>query len=319
MFCVREAFSLLGFTLDPEKSQLPAAVAHILGVVLNAESLATQRLLRVEAKPTRLANFHVLTNRILETGCLTPSLAASLLGKFGFLCSTLFGKLGRCCTAAIRERQYASSADTSLTLPIRQCLYLKRHLLYVSPPRQFRFGSCQPPLLLYTDASDVPERDDRFIVGGVLVDPQRGPALEYFSWVVPPAVVSSWLPKKSYMGQLEIFAGPVALATWASQLRHRDVLHFVDNDAAAACLVKGYSPKLDSSALVGEHWSHAADAAVNLYIDRVESKSNIADGPSRQDFALMETLRARPCSPVVSLGHVSPCSFPGEVTTLPLV
>ena len=102
-----------------------------------------------------------------------------------------------------------------------------------------------------------------------------------FQWSVPPDLVAQWLPRVTYMGQLEILAGPIALATWADHVGDRQVIHFVDNDAASACLVKGYSPKCDSCSLVGEYWLTAARHRTEPYIDRVESKSNLADDPSR--------------------------------------
>lgn len=97
MFCYREAFQLLGFSLDADKSQIPSEVAEILGVVFNTRSLATQRQLLVEPKTTRRLNFKSMIDRILELDELTPAVAASLLGKYQFLCSTLFGKAGRFC------------------------------------------------------------------------------------------------------------------------------------------------------------------------------------------------------------------------------
>ena len=51
MFCIRESFQLLGYKLDPDKSQPPAAVAQILGVVFCTEALATERRLQVRANP----------------------------------------------------------------------------------------------------------------------------------------------------------------------------------------------------------------------------------------------------------------------------
>ena len=93
------------------------------------------------------------------------------------------------------------------------------------------------------------------------------------------------------MGQLELLACPLALATWHDLLRSAAVLHFVDNDSAAAGLVRGFSPKRDSSAIIGDYWILAATHEIDIYIDRVESKSNISDGPSRLDFTLLETLK----------------------------
>ena len=42
----------------------------------------------------------------------------------------------------------------------------------------------------------------------------------------------------SYMGQLALLAGHLALATWPERLHHIRLFHFIDSDSAAACLVK---------------------------------------------------------------------------------
>lgn len=69
-------------------------------------------------------------------------------------------------------------------------------------------------------------------------------------------------------------------------------MHFIDNDSAAANLVKGYSPLHDSAAIVGDYWLLAAQYKMSIYIDRVASKANISDGPSRNDFSLLQSLNA---------------------------
>ena len=92
MFVVREAFKTLGFTLDPDKSQPPAEVCAILGVLFSTANLTSEKKFRITAKPSRLASLCSLLQAVLEKDELSPSLAASIVGKFGFLCSTLFGK-----------------------------------------------------------------------------------------------------------------------------------------------------------------------------------------------------------------------------------
>ena len=131
----------------------------------------------------------------------------------------------------------------------------------------------------------------------MLVDQRTTPRLAHFS--LDLAVVDRWIPKKTYMGQLEIYAGPVSLATWGALLQGHHVLHFVDNDSASASLVRGYSPKADSCELVGLYWLSAAKHRVAIYIDRVESKSNLSDGPSRFDCDLLVRLGSVPVEPVV--------------------
>ena len=300
-FCLRETFKLLGFVLDPEKSQVPSEVAHILGVVFNTQSLRTQSLLLVEPKPTRRKNLVHIINMVLESNTLSPTTAASLIGKFGFLCSTLYGKIGRRCTNAIRARQYSTSADVSLDLPLSISLKLMREFAAMAKPRSLTLGGREPPFILYTDASDVPERHEaRWVVGAVLINP-HSETPHYTFWKVPEEMISKWLPKQTYMGQLELLAAPVALATWHDQLQGKRLIHFVDNDSASACLVRGYSPLVDSCALVGEYWLTACHYSIDPYIERVESKSNIADGPSRLDLSILHELKATFTAPDTSI------------------
>ena len=160
--------------------------------------------------------------------------------------------------------------------------------------REIKLSTPLAPLLLYTDASDVPERDPRFIIGGVLVDQRSSnPTISHFHWTVPESMVERWIPKQTFMGQLELLAGPVALSTWADSLTDSKCIHFVDNDAASASLVKGYSPKSDSCEIAGAYSSS------DIYIDRVESKSNLSDGPSRLDFSILTSLGSISVSPII--------------------
>eukprot|EP00435_Cladocopium_sp_Y103_P037299 s2430_g9.t2 len=194
------------------------------------------------------------------------------------------------------------------------------YVVRVSPHRKCSFGRPKLPWLLYTDASDIPNREPRFVIGGVLVQQDPVFSIEYFSTPVPDAVVAKWLPKQTFMGQLEVLAAPVALATWRTPLTSSQVIHFIDNDAAAAALVRGYSPKSDSTVMVGEYWTIAAACAIDTYVDRVESKSNLSDGPSRLDLRDMEELNARPVQAVFpnSSSEVFKI-FSGEDAAYPLV
>ena len=292
MFCVRESFALLGFDLDPTKSQPPAEVSHVLGVSLNTASLQSQKKLLVEPKPTRKLNIERMIRNVLDSNCLTSNAAASLVGKFSFLCSSLYGKIGRCCTLALRQRQYERSERTSLTPQLRTSLQLMIHLMHAAPSRECSLSNDTAPLLLYTDASDIPDRiEGRCILGAVLIIPGASPKVYYTSYTVAPSVVSKWFPRQTYMRQLELLAAPLAICTWASMLKENQILHFIDNDSAASNLVKGYSPLTDSAAIVGDYWLLAAQHKLSIYIDRVGSKANISDGPSRNDFALLQSLQ----------------------------
>ena len=303
MFCVREAFSLIGLSLDAEKSQPPSQVAMVLGVAFNTKSLEHQRILLVEPKPTRVQNLCFLIDQVIQANSLNPNLAARILGKFGFLCSTMFGKVGRCCTGALRARQYQTSSDFTLTADILTSLNLMKIFAKTAPTRRLYVDESRPPIILYTDASDVPEREPRWLLGAVLIDPIDSQTIEYTHHSVSHELVNAWIPKQTYMGQLELLAAPLALATWSTKLADRRVLLFIDNDAAASTIVRGYSSKTDSTAITGQFWLLAANIGAEIYLDRVESKSNLADGPSRLEFHHMHDLGAQYVPPNTSFFH----------------
>ena len=308
-YCIQQAFDILGFKLDPKKSQLPQDVSEVLGVSLNLASLHSQRLLLVEPKASRRANLISLICKVEKDNYLPPTLAASIVGKFGFLCSTLFGKVGRCCTASIRARQYSNSSDYTLNDPIKVSLALMKIFVQHCEPRRATVKHPEPPIIIYTDASDVPQRaSDRYVLGAVLIDPTDA-TLEYTYWSVPQDIVDKWAFRETYMSQLEVLAGPLAMATWSKKLHQKQVIHFIDNSSAASTLVKGYSPTVDNSPLIGEYWLTAAKYAIEIYIERVESKSNVADGPSRLEFSLMQSLQARYVSPCTESLHFSLYDF----------
>ena len=236
----------------------------------------------MEPKPTRVANLIKCIDSVLHAGELGPALAASIVGKFGFLCSTLFGKVGRCCTGPLRTRQYQTHDWNGLTPQLVISLRLMKQFVQFCPRREIPIIS-RPPVIIYTDASDVSERDPRWIVGAVLYDPEDQ-QLRYSASAVSSTCIQQWLPKASYMGQLELLAAPFSLSTWENPLYQRPILLWIDNDSAASNLVTGYSPKIDSSSIVGTFWLMAAHLKSSIYIDRVESKSNLSDGPSRFEF-----------------------------------
>ena len=299
MRCLLETAELFGIVFDADKTQLPSQRTEALGVRFNTVQINTAGLLTVEPKPSRVAKLVSTIDGVLDTDTLTPAQAASLVGKFGFLASTLYGKVGRCAMLALRSRQYSLDSVTGLSPELITSLKLMRIFASEAPPREVRLRAPLPHFLLYTDASDVPERAQRFGVGAVLIDQRVRPQLYHFAQEVDPSTVARWLPKKTYMGQLEIYAGPIALHTWRSMLAGSHLLHFVDNDSASACLVKGYSPRSDSCELVGIYWLTASRNRIASYIDSVESKSNLSDGPSRFDSVLLERLGSEPAIPAV--------------------
>ena len=167
------------------------------------------------------------------------------------MCSTMFGKVGRCCTGALRHRQYSTSHSRSLNPELSTSIALMKHFLDICPSREISLTS-KSPWLVYTDASDVPGRNPQQVLGCVLMSQTE---MYHTLVAVPQEIIDMWIPKENHMSQLELLAAPLAWHTWRSKLQDSSALLFIDNNGAAANLVKGYSPQVDSSAIVGHFGS----------------------------------------------------------------
>ena len=106
----------------------------------------------------------------------------------------------------------------------------------------------KPPILLYKDGSSDPSRNPQHMVGAVLFVPGSIPLFTYSD--VPVRIVNNWLPSKNHIHLVELFAGPMALDTFAPQLQGQPIIHMVDNSAALGSFAKGYSNNCDAIRIV---------------------------------------------------------------------
>jgi len=311
VWCVRKVMAACGFQLDPQKSQLPSVVWTALGVIYDMTTLRSSQKLLVKPRPRRLMNAAHELITILRQKILTPSHAAKLFGKLDFLNQTLFGRVGRVGLLAIKERQYDYSTER-LSFALEAAIWWLLQLLMSCPPRQMPiFGTQRPPVILYTDGSSDNNRKPAHYIGAVLSVPGRAKLL-YTHAPVPDNLVQRWLPKKNYIMLVELFAGPVALDTFAQFLIEQPLIHWVDNNAALGALVKGYSNATDTIRLVADYWLRLGKLRAYNYVDRVESASNLADDPSRlNEKNIMQQLGAEYIPPNISSFQV------GEVDRSP--
>ena len=103
---------------------------------------------------------------------------------------------------------------------------------------------------------------------------------------VPEELRDIWDPTKKQSRYNDIFQveaiGPLLIL-----LNFPDVLvdclwlHFVDNDAALSCLVRGGSSVASGDRLTGQTWSKVVEVNCMPWFDRVDSAANPTDGLSR--------------------------------------
>ena len=89
---------------------------------------------------------------------------------------------------------------------------------------------------------------------------------------------------------MRLLAAVAAYTTFPELLRHRRVIHWIDNTSALAALIKGYSRAPDSAKVV--HAFHALNVGLesDVWFEYVASAANISDLPTRDEFAMLRRL-----------------------------
>ena len=107
---------------------------------------------------------------------------------------------------------------------------------------------------------------------------------------------------------LEVLAIAVGLSTFAHLLQNKKVVVFSDNTGAESATQKGRTKSWDHCLLVHEIWTHALCNHSHIWVERVPTKDNLADLPSREQYDLVKKLGAVWLEPkVASLYHEHGC------------
>ena len=88
-------------------------------------------------------------------------------------------------------------------------------------------------------------------------------------------------PEKQHINQLEAVVPIVAMLNHPSIFENRDFLWGVDNSTVESVLIRGYSSKQDTAAIVAVMHLPQSKLNCRVYWFHVDSKSNPSDGLSR--------------------------------------
>jgi len=266
----------LGAQFDPKKLQM-CSDPTILGVTYDLKNM----LLKI--KLSRKTEILEEIDAILDSHLLPPGLAGKLRGKLMFGASQLWGKIGRAFLRALSERQYTKFNQAVLNPAIVLALQQWKWLINEGPPRPILESKPKvADYVLFTDGSYPDGKagsPDKPWIGGVLF--KKGHVPLQSGCEVDQKLIDKWIPRKSQIAMVELFATVVALTTFAKQLCGSWSFLMVDSEPVQGALVKGYSSREDLCELVSVFWKLALDCRVNLYIDRVPTDANPADHPSR--------------------------------------
>ena len=267
----------LGADFSDSKIQVGAHPV-ILGI---GYDLASQHLYVTEERKQDLTK---TINEILQAGQLTRAMAAKLKGRLEHVATHFWGRFGRTFLRPLAERQYGGglALGTALNAALRFWLWLLDH---GGKPRSLSCTEGQlADVVAFTDGyfpdPREPGEDPQPRVGWVVFERETGASF-CGSWDIPEELVAKWLPRKTQIVFVELFAAVLVVDGFYKLLQNQKMLLFVDAEPVEAALVKGYSGKDDMCYLVGLFWQTCARASVAVYIDRVPTDANPSDGASR--------------------------------------
>ena len=202
--------------------------------------------------------------------------------------------------ALIAGQHYEQEEDTTPNL--RWALeYLRAALLHIPNKPIPLLPRSEPPVVIYTDASDE-VRGAR--VGGIVYVPGHRPAV--FVYDVTHRTRALLGPQDKVINQAELLAAPLLVYTTPERLRGQDILWFLDNASAESALVKAGSPTCSMCYLALLASAALAGLDTRAWYEHVPSGDNPAYVLSREGYENVEVAAKVASGEWVSLVVVEP-------------
>ena len=269
---------------------------NVLGCTLDLTDISSGSV-KLENKPGRIDRLVELLKKTSEEGTLTKHQGQVIHGLMRYACGFFSGKyLHQVCAEVMA---IGSAHSKKGPAEVRSfCDYAIR-TLQTSRPRQIHCGFEKRPILIFTDGC----WEAGFAgIGAVISDLATGVKI-VCSGVVPSILIETW--KKSVgdfvICQIELYVMVLLRWQFSRQFTHRRTIWWVDNDSARYTTIKGLSPSPTMRLLAREFYALDADFPTYSWVERVPSKSNPADGPSRN--ACAETLELLGLSSSTAFEH----------------
>ncbi|CAE7208506.1 unnamed protein product, partial [Symbiodinium sp. CCMP2592] len=250
-----------------------------LGVSLGLDEIWGGTL-KVENKAGRLEKIAELLRTVAQGGAVTRSDVASLHGLINFAGGLIMGFELKP-TSRMLSRALSGPFQGS-TLELRLACALALDVIAQCRPKRCP-ATILPPIVLYTDGAF---EKGRGAWGAVLVDAYTGSRWVFGGEVCQP-LMGHWGKEAGaqVICQVEAYALAITLFGIRGVLKGRSVLAWIDNNACLYGFVKRYSPSASMMRLISLVALMESSMEALLWFERVPSKSNPADLPSRGQFA----------------------------------
>lgn len=291
--CVRLLFRLLGWDVseEPEKNHPFSKTFQALGVVIDLRPLRGGHFC-IGNTQSRREELTERINMVMAADRLGPAEALSLRSRLLFAESQIFGRTAKRALQTVGEVGLGTSTMSPLSPQLKTSLAWLRDRVLQQPPRQISVDEA-PTLNLFLDGACEEDGGQKTSIGGLLCD-ASGRGLFCFGEVIPQEIVDKWSARgvKQLIFEAELLPYVIAMHIFSDHIRRCNLLVFIDNEAARYSWIAASAHSDVASFIVSEGARLESELAISPYFCRVPTHSNLADGPSRDDFELCFRLGA---------------------------
>ena len=207
----------------------------------------------------------------------------------------LWGRNSRQAAITLGDVDPGAHSSTPLQPPQRLAIeFILQHVL-AGPPKTVSLQS-RPRFHLWIDGSCKWPNHSPYPTCGLGAAILTPAGWESWGLQLDPSFTQPWSQRarKSHLiFEAELLPYLLSLTLWHDRLRRADLLVFIDNDAARTALTKAFSRRAEGAHLVGASVTLEEELQVRAAFLRVPTHSNIADGPRRDDFSIVDSLGVR--------------------------
>ena len=278
----------LGGSLGPDKHKPPRPQKVVLGVNVSMDPILREGVIQFEPREETIHKVVEASDSILRKQTCTPAEAAKLRGVAGWAAGNTFGRVGRLGLRALKSRQYQQGDFVGIDEQLHTGLRFLMEIMPRLEPRSARIlGPTPQPTIVYSDASwpermtaeEAMEKGEPPRLGWVVFNPGERPV--GFSMELGREFVSALFPRKTQIFAAEAVAVLTALILAPESISNRELVWFIDNEAALSSLIRGTSRAEDVGHIAACTQLAMMDRSCTAWYEWVDSASNPADGLSR--------------------------------------
>ena len=277
-----------GGELGPDKHKPVRSQQVMLGVNVRMNTIPEDGTILFEPREETVHKIVEQARALMEKASCTPAEAAKLRGVASWAAGNTFGRAARLGLRALKSRQYQKENTAVLDEQLEMGLRFLIETLPVLGPRSARImGPTPQPTVIYSDASwpqfMTPEeavmKGEPPRLGWVVFTPEGRP--QGFSLELGLEFMAVLFPRKTQILAAEAVAVLTALVLSPELLAGREIVWFVDNEAALSSLVRGTSRAEDVGHIAACTQLAMMEHSCSAWYEWIDSASNPSDGLSR--------------------------------------